>query len=148
MSPQDTARTIARDCVGYRVRMLNRTISRIYDDALRPHGLRFSQMNILTTVLLRSPTQAADVGRVLALEKSTLSRNLRLMEANGWLSGEDLPSGVGRRLRVTPQGEELYQAAAPAWRQAQETIEALLEEPGTSAIRHAADRVARSRALS
>jgi hypothetical protein len=76
-----TAQRIARECVGARIRMLNRKISRIYDEAVRPHGIKFSQMNILTMVALNEPVAPVDLVRVLELEKSTLSRNVALMEA-------------------------------------------------------------------
>lgn len=141
MTLQKTAKSIADDCIGYRIRMLSRIVSRIYDDCLRPHGVRFSQMNILTTVVLKGPVQPVDVGRLLSIEKSTLSRNVRVMEENGWLKSEPSPSGVGHRLLITKKGERLYQAAAPAWRRAQNTIEELLGADGTCAIRRAVDEI-------
>ena len=66
------ARAIATECIGARVRMLSRKISRLYDEALRPHGIKFSQMNVLTIVALRGPVAPVEVGRTLELEKSTL----------------------------------------------------------------------------
>ena len=144
MSLKRVAKSIADDCIGFRVRMLNRIVSRIYDDAMRPHGVRFSQMNILTTVVLKGPIQPVDIGRILSLEKSTLSRNLRLMEENGWLKSEPLDTGVGRQFRITAKGERLYQAVAPAWREAQNQIEELLGASGTNAVRRAVDQVRES----
>ena len=135
------AKTISYECIGYRVRMLNRVVSKIYDDALRPHGIRFSQMNILTTVVLKGPIQPAEVGRLLALEKSTLSRNVRLMEANGWLKAESAVTGPGLQLRITGRGERLYESAAPAWRKAQKETQMLLGDDGTQALLRAADRI-------
>ena len=141
MNVKQVAKSIANDCIGYRVRMLSRVVSRMYDDAMRPHGVRFSQMNILTTVALKGPIQPVEVGRLLSLEKSTLSRNVRVMEENGWLRSESVTSGVGHQLRITKQGERLYQAAAPAWRKAQKQVEELLGDDGTCAIKRAVDQV-------
>ena len=136
---RETAREIARECVGARVRMLNRLVSRIYDEQIRPHGLKFSQMNILTVVTLHGPVQPVEVARILSLEKSTLSRNVSLMEANGWL--ETLPGrGNAQLLRVTAEGRRLLKKAAPGWRRAQKRVVSLLGGRTATAVRRAMDR--------
>ena len=66
------------------------------------------------------------------------------MEENGWLKSDAVCSGVGHHLRITKQGERLYKAAAPAWRDAQKAIEELLGDDGTSAIRRAVEQVRES----
>ncbi len=135
------AQGIAAECVGVRVRILNRTMTRIYDDLLRPHGIKFSQMNILTVIAMEGSVQPVEVVRILSIEKSTLSRNVRLMEANGWI--ERLPGDTGNSqlLRITPQGRQLYEKAAPAWRRAQKPATALLGERTTAALLRAVDRL-------
>jgi len=139
--PRTIARTIAAECVGVRVRMLNRAMTRIYDRLLRPHGIKFSQMNILTAVTLSGPVQPIEVTRILSIEKSTLSRNVAIMEANGWI--ESLAGDVGntRLLRVTRKGGRLLERAAPAWSAAQEQVTSLLGERTATALRSAVDRL-------
>jgi DNA-binding MarR family transcriptional regulator len=141
---KEIAQRIADKCIGVRVRMLNRIVTRIYDELLRTHGIKFSQMNILTVVALRGPIQPAEVVRILSIEKSTLSRNVRLMETNGWI--ESLPGDGGNThlLRLTRQGRKLYKKAAPAWDDAQEKLTDLLGDRTTSAIRGAVDRLRKS----
>jgi len=136
---QSASRTIADECVGYRVRALNRLITRIYDDELRPHGIRFSQMNILTAVTLHGPIQPVEVARMLSLEKSTLSRNVRIMEDNGWVLA--LPAAHGHTLEATTAGRRLLKQAAPAWRAAQDQVTELLGPKTASALTRAADRL-------
>ena len=135
------AQTIAAECVGVRVRMLNRAMTRIYDDLLRPHGIKFSQMNILTVVTLRGPVQPIEVTRILSIEKSTLSRNVRIMDANGWIESLAGDAGNTRLLRVTRKGRRLLEKAAPAWSAAQEQVISLLGERTTAALRSAVDRL-------
>ena len=135
MAAKNTAQTIAAECIGARVRILNRYATRIYDDMLRPHGIKFSQMNILTVVTVDGPIQAVEVARTLSLEKSTLSRNLKILEANGWIERND------QLLRMTRPGRLLYKKAAPDWRRAQKQITAMLGESTTAAIRRAAGRI-------
>ncbi len=133
------ARQIASDCIGARVRVLNRAISRIYDDQIRPHGIKFSQMNILTVVTLHGPIQQKQVGRMLSLEKSTLSRNIALMESKGWLRSQS-GEGNNRFLVVTQKGQDLLVKAAPAWAKAQEQVTILLGADTAAELRQAADR--------
>ena len=131
---------IASDCLGARMRILSRMASRVYDEMIRPHGVKFSQMNILTVVALHEPIAPVQVGRMLELEKSTLSRNAALMQASGWieiLAGE----GNGQLLRATRDGRRLLEEAAPSWRAAQEQVESLLGKQTAAQIHRAADRL-------
>ena len=137
-----TAEAIANDCIGARVRMLNRLVSRIYDDELREHGIRFSQLNILTIVALKGPIQPSEVGQILAIEKSTLSRNVRLMEENGWITASEADSGNAQRLKLTRQGKNLYHRASAAWTVAQQKIKDLLGAEAANAIRDAVNQAA------
>ena len=138
---RQVARTIAAHCVGARIRMLNRKISRVYDEAVRPFGIKFSQMNILTLVALGEPLAPSELVRMLELEKSTVSRNVALMQANGWI--EITPHvGKGQLLRTTGAGRRLLKKAAPAWRQAQDRVESMLGSATAARLRDAADRLA------
>src|SRR3954447_21656731 len=79
-------------CIATRVRLINRVVTAVYDEALRPFGLRVSQANILVAVARRGEVRPADICRVLRIEKSTLSRDVEVMKGNGWLES-DPPSG-------------------------------------------------------
>src|SRR5262252_5443953 len=77
--------TIANTCIAVRLRRLNRVVTNFYDDALRPLGLKVSQLNLLIVTAklgLARPTQLCDI---LQLDTSTLSRNVERMRAHGWL---------------------------------------------------------------
>ena len=139
-SAESLAKQVAESCIGARVRMLNRTVTRIYDDALREYGLKFSQMNILTIIALKGPIQPAEVARVLALEKSTLSRNVRLMETAGWVTASRTSNGNSQLLKITRKGKSLYQKAWPAWEHAQAATKTLLGPQASRSIARAADR--------
>jgi DNA-binding MarR family transcriptional regulator len=106
------AAEIAKDCMASRVRRLERLLTRIYDEALRGHGLTGSQLGMLVAIQLSGNTTAAAVGRILELEKSTVSRNLARLAASGFV---DASAG----LRITARGSAAIAACHPAWRQAQ-----------------------------
>jgi DNA-binding MarR family transcriptional regulator len=132
---------IASECLGVRVRLLNRTITRIYDASLRPHGLTATQLNLLASIQNLEPAQAGEIARLLSMEISTLSRNAHLMERAGWLTIEPAEHGNGRLLRLTKEGASKIDEAIPAWRQAQEETKALLGNKGASLIRELVDGI-------
>ena len=98
---------MARECIAVRVRLINRVISALYDEALRPFGLRISQANILSAVAHMSDARPAEVSRILRIEKSTLSRDVELMKQNGWLESAPPTGGRNQTIRLTPKGKKL-----------------------------------------
>src|SRR2546425_3097152 len=86
MDNQKNIDTIARNCIAVRLRLLNRVVSNLYDDALRALGLKVSQMNILVVTAKLGLARPAEVCRLLQLDTSTLSRNVERMRARSWLA--------------------------------------------------------------
>jgi DNA-binding MarR family transcriptional regulator len=119
---------IAEECIAVQLRVLTRAVTKIYNKALRPHGLTVSQMNILVAVARLGDAKQQNVCRILHLDKSSLSRDVERMRAQGWL--ERLPGEDGRTglLRVARSGKTLLQKTFPAWHQAQRQAKALLGE--------------------
>lgn len=120
--------TIAGECIAVRLRMLNRVVTNLYDDALRPLGVKVSQMNILVAAGKMESARPAEVCARLHLDVSTLSRNVERMKARGWL--EVIPDEDGRAqpFRLTNEGGKLLEKATPAWKKAQRQAKALLGE--------------------
>ena len=118
--------TIAGECIAVRMRMLNRVVTNIYDDALRPLGVKVSQMNILVAAGRMGTARPAEICERLQLDVSTLSRNVERMKARGWL--EVIPDEDGRAqpFRLTNEGRKLLERAAPAWKKAQRKARSLL----------------------
>jgi len=133
--------TIASECIAMRFRMLNRVTTRIYDDALRPLGLRSAQLTILVAAAKLKIVRPAELSEILQIEVSTLSRNLERMKDNGWL--EVIPDEDGRAqpMRLTRKGRALLDRAKPKWDAAQVEIKQLLGENAFDAIEDAAQRV-------
>ncbi len=125
---------LARQCIGARLRLINRVVTNIYDEALRPHGFKVSQMNILAVVALLGWALPADVCKLLNLEKSTLSRNVGRMKARGWLEASPGSDRRVHRLRITPKGNKTLEKAFPAWEKAQQRVIALIGEEGVASI--------------
>src|SRR5512143_183563 len=125
---------VSRECIANKVRLLNRAVTAVYDEALRPHQLKISQMSMLITVSAMGSASPGTLGRALHMEKSTLSRNVDRMRARGWL--EVTPGEDGRtiELSVTARGHQLLREAHPAWDRAQRRAAAMLGEAGVRGI--------------
>ena len=135
---------IARTCIAARMRLLNRVVTNFYDDALRPFGLKISQVNILIATAKLGEARPAQVCEILQLDTSTLSRNVERMRANGWI--EIVPDEQDARMqtfRLTAQGRRLIERAVPAWEAAQRQAAELLGEGGIAAARNCGKEVAR-----
>jgi DNA-binding MarR family transcriptional regulator len=121
-------------CVGYRVRRLSRVVSAIYDEAFGPLKLKISQFGILMMLTRRGPSTAADLCRLVNMEKSTASRNLQRMRRRGWISAAQDGSGPAQKISLTPQGAQVLQKAVPLWRRAQEEAARRLGADGMKAL--------------
>lgn len=132
---------IASDCVAVRVRLLNRVITAVYDEALRPLGIRVSQMNILVAVARIGEVRPAEICRLLRIEKSTISRDVELMKSNGWIESDPPEGGRNQVLRVTAEGLELLAQCRPAWESAQAEASQLIGTAGVGALRQIATRL-------
>ena len=102
-----------------RLRLLNRVVTNLYDDALRPLGLKVSQLNILIVTAKLGLARPAQVCDILQLDTSTLSRNVERMRAHGWLEVVPEEDARAQPFRLTAQGKRLIEKAIPAWEEAQ-----------------------------
>src|SRR6516165_11479946 len=134
-SPTDSGiDTIARNCIAVRLRLLNRVITNFYDDALRPLGLKVSQLNILIVTAKLGLARPTQIGDILQLDKSTLSRNLERMRAHGWLEVVPEQDARAQPFRLTSQGKRLIENTIPAWEQAQRQAMELLGDEGIALL--------------
>ncbi len=136
-----TVDLIASECIAVRIRLLNRTVTNIFDNALRPLGMKVSQLNVLIVVAKRGPISPGDVARRLNMEKSTLSRNVDRMKIHGWIKVSGGQSGRKQLLEIGTAGRKLIRKSLPAWKKAQARTEALLGQRGAGAIHQAANAV-------
>src|SRR5437763_12431281 len=113
---------IAGQVVAVRLRMLNRIITNIYDNALRPLDLKVSQMNILVAAAKMGTVRPLEVCEYLHLDVSTLSRNVERMKARGWLQVVLDEDGRTQPFQLTARGRKLLENAIPAWSEAQQLV--------------------------
>ena len=133
--------TISRTCVAVRLRLVNRVVTNFYDDALRPLGLKVSQLNILVVTAKLGLARPAQVCDLLQLDASTLSRNVRPLQAHGWLEVVPDEDARAQPFRLTPQGRRLIEKAVPAWEEAQRRATELLGGEGIAVLDKAAKKL-------
>ena len=132
---------IARTCIAVRMRLLNRVVTNLYDDALRPLGLKVSQLNVLVVTAKLGLAQPAKVCDLLQLDTSTLSRNVERMRAKGWLEVVPAEDARTQPFRLTTQGKKLLERAVPAWEEAQGQAAVLLGDEGLALLDKAAGKL-------
>jgi DNA-binding MarR family transcriptional regulator len=113
-------------CVAATLRMAARTITRRYDDALRPSGLRTTQLSMLSRLREDGPLPVTALANRLALERTTVTRELDTLARRGLVS---LATGDDRRTRlaaITADGRAAMRVAVPLWREAQTATDELL----------------------
>lgn len=132
---------IGRACLARQVRMLSRAVTALYDEELRAHGLKASQMNVLVAISILGDAAPGELSRRLCLEKSTLSRNAERMAARGWIKAVEGPDGRGVRYRLTAAGVRLLDRVRPDWERAQAAAASLLGPNGITALRKAMETI-------
>jgi DNA-binding MarR family transcriptional regulator len=137
--------TIAKTCIAARLRLLNRVVTSLYDEALRPLGLKVSQLNILIVTAKLSLARPAQVCEILQLDTSTLSRNVKPLQAHGWLEVVPDEDGRAQPFRLTAKGTCLIEKAVPAWEEAQRQAVELLGDEGIALLNRAAKKLASTR---
>ena len=125
---------MAGECLAMRSRLIGRTITGIYDAALRPVGVTAGQLNILVVVVRRGPISPGEVARRLNIEKSTMSRTVERMKRNAWLEISPGESARSQELRITKAGRRVLEEAEPMWREAQRRAREILGSSGVEAI--------------
>jgi DNA-binding MarR family transcriptional regulator len=131
----EETKQVGRECIGFRVRMLNRMITSIYDDALAGVGLKASQFNLLVAAVNREETRPAELAKFLEMDESTLSRNVERMCAKGWLRLEPDDDRRSHLIKVTEKGMALIRKGYPAWQKAQEEVNRRLGSDNVAALK-------------
>lgn len=113
---------VAAGCACRNLRRTARAVTQLYDDTLRPSGLRITQFTLLVAVALSEPVAITRLADALDLDRTTLARDLKPLTERGLVqvaAGEDRRQ---RKVRLTGQGREAIEQAYPLWQHAQARI--------------------------
>jgi len=126
-------------CVCSTLRMVTRAVTQLYDDVLRPSGLRVTQFSMLATLARLGEANLRQLGDTLAIDQTTLTRSLTLLERDGVIERVPHPDGRIKAMRPTAKGRRVLAVARPLWAQAQGLV---LHELGTKPWADAKRRLA------
>lgn len=118
----ETPDPLASACACGRLRRAARALTRLYDDAMAPAGLRVTQFSLLRTLAASGPLRISELAARQLLDRTALSRNLDPLLARGLietLRGRDART---REVAITPAGRRGLRAADPHWQRAQSDV--------------------------
>jgi DNA-binding MarR family transcriptional regulator len=138
----DVIADMGSTCVLMRTRLISRVITDIYDEHLRSLEISSAQLVLLVAIYNVQPATRADIGRLQHLDRSTLTRHLKMILSEGW--AEEIREGADGRSRpivLTRVGKDLLRKAEPAWQAAQVQAKDLLGKAGAIAVVDIANRI-------
>ena len=113
------ARALVEACAGWNSRLAARRITQFLDHAMAGSGLTVAQLGLMAQIAAAADDTLGGLARSSGLDQSTLSRNLRRLEAEGLVEIAMVESDLRRRaVWLTETGARRLQAAIPVWRQA------------------------------
>lgn len=113
-----------------------RALARRFDEALRPVGLTSGQFSLLMSLNRPVPASMSSVASVLAMDRTTLTANLKPLQRRGLLEiSVDPKDRRGRHLTLTEAGRELLAVAAPIWTETHAEAERPLAPDELSSLR-------------
>lgn len=119
---------MAGQCMVLKARRAARAITRRYNARLRPYGLQSTQAALLFAIARGGFDSISDLAERMAIERSALTRNLRLLREAGLVSTDRSGRGRPQKVTLTDAGDRMLQTLLPLWAEAQEGLRAELGE--------------------
>lgn len=115
-------------CLCTNLRRASRGISRHYDGALDGFGINVAQFSLMSNLKRLDQPSISSLAEAMGLDRSTLGRNLRVLEGAGLVKMSEGEDHRNRLVCLTEEGERRFNAAWPAWEAAQQQLVARLGE--------------------
>ena len=110
-------------CMCASFRRAARALTQLYDDALRPLGLRTTQFTILQALSLTGEVSQGQLGEILALDSTTLTRTLAIMRRQCWIAKRRGRDGREHLLSLSEAGRAQFDRVSPAWQSVQDRLQ-------------------------
>ncbi len=116
---KDTVIEIGEVCACYNLRRAARIVTQMFDDAMRPCGIRVTQFTLLSATCALEPVAVGRLAHATGMDRTTLTRNLQLLEKQGLVRMHPGADQRERRVSLTDRGHGVLVRALPHWQQAQ-----------------------------
>jgi DNA-binding MarR family transcriptional regulator len=134
--PYEVTIKVRDTCLCLHVQRAARTVARRFDIALRPLGLTNGQFSLLMSLNRPKPPGMASVAALLAMDRTTLTANLKPLERRGLVTvSVDEKDRRNRLMTLTPAGRALLASAVPVWKRTHEDIDRLITNSDPDTLR-------------
>ncbi len=117
---------IGRRCACFNLRRAARLVTKRFDEVFREFGLKATQLSVLMGIYYAPRLPLSKLARSLGMDRTSLTRNLKILEGKGLVLGRPSDDKRERRIGVTPEGKRLLKEAFPVWRKVQGEVEGAL----------------------
>jgi len=125
-------------CLCLHVQRAARALARRFDEVLRPLDLTSGQFSLLMSLNRPEPPTMGSVAELLAMDRTTLTANLKPLERRGLITvAVDKKDKRSRRLGITPEGRALLADAYPIWRETHTALEFRIAHGSAEDLRRA-----------
>lgn len=141
--PYETTHYVRDHCLCLATQRAARALARHFDEAFRPLGITSGQYSLLMALNRPAPPPIGPVANLLAMDRTTLTANLKPLERKGLV--ETLVNPKDRRsrlLKLTAEGHELLAKAVPIWTREHAVIDAQIEDSRPDLLRHSLSALA------
>jgi DNA-binding MarR family transcriptional regulator len=138
----ETLAAVRLPCAGANLRRAARVATQLYEEALRPSGVRATQFTLLQALQLAPGISQKQLGELLGIDSTTLTRTLAGLRRKGWLRSQPGEDRRELRLSLTPSGLQKFRRVAPYWEAAQKRLRQVLGGREWNRVIDAAVRIA------
>ena len=137
----DAPPTAPRGCTNFKLRQLLRRVSLVYDRAMADSGLKTTQYSLLSHVEKLGPITQAELAKAMAMDSSTLSRNLKPLQSAGWVAIQAGDDARSHSLTMTASGRKKRAEGRALWKRAQLQLNDVVGLPDIVALHGLIDRM-------
>lgn len=131
--PVSVTHEVYQRCLCLSVHRAARTLARRFDAAFAPFGISHGQYSLLMSLNRPEPPRLGETASFLAMDRTTLTANLKPLERDGLVEIRPDPDDKrSRRLHLTPAGHALLKRAVPVWRAMHQEVDAIV--PGSPKV--------------
>ncbi|CAM3771835.1 MarR family winged helix-turn-helix transcriptional regulator [Litorimonas haliclonae] len=134
--PLSVTHEVRDRCLCLHVQRAARALARRFDEALRPLNLKQGQYSLLVSLNRPGAPRISDVAYLLAMDRTTLTANLKPLQKRGLVVvTKDPEDKRNRRLSLTEDGLDLLTQAVPIWRKTHDDVDKVLARPSPEALK-------------
>jgi DNA-binding MarR family transcriptional regulator len=119
---KDALENVGYDCMAFATRRTARAVTNYFNMLLRRFELNVAQFGLMTAIAKMPNRTLREIGEHLILDESTVTRNLTILERRNLVQAEGGRGRAGKRMTLTPEGEELMLSAVEEWRRGNKAL--------------------------